>query len=247
MPRSVDLQLLALTGLVGVGIGWLASRRAGRGPVGALAVVVALLLAWVADRWFVQAVPRDLVDGLGPWGAGAVVGGCAGRGAARLPIALTAGVSPVVPLVLASLAGVWVGVPETSVALVAAGVIVGLVAGLRLGGGVLDRRAAVVVGVVPVIAAVAGAAGDRHALVGGLLCSTTLVALAVAPRITAVAVRPLVVATALQLVGALLAGRQVGVVRDGSDATMVLAAAAAAALGILGASILRRDQDRLGP
>jgi hypothetical protein len=161
-------------------------------------------------------------------------------------MASTAGVPPVVPLALASLVGVWAGVPETSAALLAAGVVTGLAAALRLVGGTLRPSAAVAIGVAPAAAAVAGAVGDWHALVGGLLCSATLVALGTGPPVATVRVGPLAAATALQLAGGLVAARHVGIVGEVGPPALI-AGLVSVGLAGLAAAVLRRGQDPVGP
>jgi hypothetical protein len=152
----------------------------------------------------------------------------------------------VVPLVLASLVGVWAGVPETSAAILAAGAVVGLATALWLGSGSLTRRGAAVLGVLPIGAAVVGAVGDRHALVGGLLCSGTLVGLAGRRKVESVSPRSVLVATALQLAASLVAARQIGIVRDGDGGTELLAGIVVIVLSALAASALRGVSDGRG-
>jgi hypothetical protein len=148
----------------------------------------------------------------------------------------------VVPLALASLVGVWAGVPETSAAILVAGVVAGVGLALWVGQGSLARRGAALIGVLPVGAAVSGAVGDRHALLGGLLCSATLVLLAAGRRIAAVPVRPLVVATALQLAASLVAARQIGIVGDGDDVSAFGAGIVVLGLSGVAAAVLRRQR-----
>jgi hypothetical protein len=135
---------------------------------------------------------------------------------------------------------VWLGVPETGPAVIVAGAIVGVAAMLPARAAVLRSRAAAVVGVLPVLGAVLGAAGERHALAGGLLCSTTLVLLAPRRRIVAVSAGAVATATLLQLAAATVAGRHVGVARDWGGSLRPAALVVAVSAGA--AATLRRDQ-----
>jgi hypothetical protein len=170
----------------------------------------------VADRALVHAVPRDPGVELGASVLAAAVAGLVGRGATRLPLAPPQpllGVPPVLPLALASLVGVWAGVPETSAALLAAGGLGGLavvVAARRL---VLTLPGAVVVSMAPVAAALVGAVGWAQALVGGCLCSATFVVLVFGPRLRSISAPALVRGTSLHFVAAVIAARQIAVHR----------------------------------
>lgn len=235
MLRQIDLSLAAMALVAGGAAAAVAVVR-GRSRVGVIAVFAAVLAALVADRRFVGGTPTPVVQELG---VGAGVGALAlavvvGRGAWRLPGEPVDRVPPVLWLVVASLVGVWAAVPETSTAIVATGVSVGVAAVLALGGLRLSRPAVLVVSVLPVVAAYIGAAGNAHALVGGGLCVTTLVVLAVAAPM-----RPLAGwwwrgGVAVHLAAALVAARQIAIQRDwartpGWAAVVVALAVAAAA------------------
>lgn len=242
MPRSIDLQLLVVAMAAGAVVAWTAGRRRG-GRVGTVAVLGALVLAGAADRRLVHALPREVVDGYGSWALAGATAVAVGWGAGRLPAAPTFGLPPVLPLALASLAGVWVGVPETSAAILAAGVLVGLAAVLVIGRVTVTPAAAIAVAVVPVGAACAGAADVGHALVGGLLCSATLVVIGLGPRVRVVPGTTLVGVTALHLAGALIAARHVGVSRDWGGTLPV--AVLVIGLSLSAAVVLRRGQGRV--
>jgi hypothetical protein len=242
LPRAVDLQLLALSLVAGASVAGVASVLPPRRRVGALAVLVAVLVAAVGDRRLLGAVPRDLVDGWTAAAGGAVVATAVAWGSSRLPVRPTLGVPPVLPLALAASAGVWAGVPETSAVLLVTGVIGGAAAVLVLGRSTATRAAAVAIAVLPVGAAVVGAAGDPHALVGGLLCSGGIVALGSGPPLGAVAPTALMLGTGAQLAAALVAARQVAIVRDWGGTA--LAIAVVVGLSIMCAGLLRRGQGR---
>jgi hypothetical protein len=106
----------------------------------------------------------------------------------------------------------------------------------------VTRPAALVIGVLPVGAAVVGAAGDPHALVGGLLCSGGLVALGAGPVVRAVSPSALALATGVQLVAALVAARQVAIVRDWDGTALPIAVVVG--LSVVTAARLRRGQVR---
>jgi len=202
-------------------------------------VAGALAVAWLADRAVVHAVPRHAEEGLGVWLAGIATSVAVGWGASRLPVA-AGKVPPALPLALGSLLGVWVGVPETSAAILVAGVLGG-VTGVVIARGVgLSRPGAVVAAVAPVGAACVGAAGNAHALVGGLLCSATFVVLGLGPRLRAVSVRALAAGSGVHLLGALVAGRQIGVHRDWQAAPAWIALVAG--LAATAAWLLRAGQ-----
>jgi len=245
VPRAGDLQLLALAVAVGAAAVWVAIWCSARRRVGAFTVIGALLVAWLGDRVLAHGVPRDLIDGTWAYLAGGAVALAAAWGASRLPITPAAGVPPILPVTLASLVGVWAGVPETSAAILAAGVLLGVGAALVLRHGLVSRSAAVVVSVTPAVAATIGAAGEAHALLGGLLCSTTVIALGAGGAIGTVSLRALARGTALHLAAALVAARQVGVARDWDGAFVAIVLVLG--LSIAAASMLREDQRRLGP
>jgi hypothetical protein len=87
---------------------------------------------------------------------------------------------------------------------------------------------------------VVGAVGEAHPVAGGLLCSGTLVALGAGRAVRAVSLGALATATGLQLVGAAVAARHVGV----ADTWGRSVAAVAVVVGLAGlaAVVLRRDQ-----
>lgn len=211
MPRAIDLQLLALAGLAGVITAAVVGRLVRR-PVGPSAVVGSWLLAWFGDRVLLEALRPGLSAGsvgLVAWGLVLGTGLLVARGVPHLPPGpLGAG------LVLVSGAGVWAAVPETSVLLLVVGgavgvIAVGIAAGRWPSSGVLTTTA---VGLA--IAAVIGAAGNAHAVVGGLLCLTTLAVLGVRPP---AAGRPsaldVALAILLHLGSVVVAARHIGVSR----------------------------------
>ncbi len=215
MLRQIDLSLAAVAMVSGGAAAAVAVVRS-RSRVGVIAVIGAVVSALAVDRWVVGGVPAPALGELGVVaGLGAVVlAVVVGRGAWRLPGEPVDRVPPVLWIVLASLVGVWAGVPETSAAIVAAGVGVGMAAVLALGRLRLSGPAAIAMSVLPVVAAYQGAAGNVHALVGGGLCVTTLVVLAVAaPRRTMAGWRWRG-GLAVHLLAALVAARQIAVDRD---------------------------------
>lgn len=229
MLRAVDLELLAVAAAAGLTIAAGAVRARRGSAVGVVVVVGAVGLAWVGDRRFVHALPDDLVSGGRAWIAVAVAAGAAG-GALRLAAARVGAVPIVLPLALGSLIGVWAGVPETSAALLAGGAVggVGVVVVVARRG--LSRWAAMAISVAPAAAALVGAAGQPHALVGGLLCSATFVVLAVGRPIGPVSVPAAVRSVAAHLVLAGVAARQIAVDREGPLSWAWIAVAAALAL-----------------
>ena len=230
--------LLALALAAGGGLAELV-RRGGR-RVGALAVLAGLAVAWMGDRAFVHAVPRDAMSELGPWVAAATMAAAVGWGAARLPLEPVAGLAPVLPLALASLVGVWAGVPETSAALLAAGVLGGMAIVMLLRPLPLSVTGAVVVGVLPIGAACIGAVGNAHALLGGGLVTATFVVLGLSPRVRSVSVSALAGGSAVHLVAALVAARQLGVRRDWDGAPIWIALVVT--LAVVAAERLRAGQ-----
>jgi hypothetical protein len=245
VPRTIDLQLLALAVAAGGTTASVALVRSLPRRVGAVSVAGALLLAGLADRWFLHAVPRDLVEGTAPWVVGGAVALAAAWGASRLPSTPTARLPPILPIALGSLFGVWAGVPETSTAILGAGVLVGVGAVLVLGRALISPRAALLVAVVPVGAATSGAVGGAHALVGGLLCSAAVIVVGVGPAVPSVSAGALAAATALNGAAALVAARQVGVARDWGGT--LLAGILVLGLSLATAAVLRRDQGGVGP
>ena len=235
--------LLVLALAAGVVLTGVSSRIGHRGRVGAAGVVAALAVASVGDRILVHAVPRDPVGPVGPWMAASVVAVLVGWGARRLPPVSVAGLPPVLPLALGSLVGVWAGVPETSAALLAGGVLGGVAVVAVALPVALSSRGAVVVSVVPVAAACVGAAGNTHALLGGLLCSTTFAALSAGPRIKEMPTLALIRGSVVHLTAAVVAARQIGVERDWHLAPVWVALVAG--LALLAARMLRSDQ-RIG-
>lgn len=230
--------LLALALAAGGGMAEVVRRGGQR--VGALAILAGLVAAWMGDRAFVRAVPPDVLGDLAPWAAVAVMAAAVGWGAARLPVEPVGGFAPVLPLALASLVGVWAGVPETSAALLAAGVLAGMAAVMFVRPVALSMAGTVVVGVLPIGAAGIGAVGNAHALVGGALCSATFVVLGLGPRVRAVSVSALVGGTAVHLVAVLVAARALGVRRDWDGAPLWIALVVA--LAAVAASQLRSGQ-----
>lgn len=228
MPRAVDLQLLALAGVAGVLIAVVVARVLRR-PVGPAAVVVAWLLAWLGDRVLLDAVPGDLSAGtvgrVG-WGLALAAGLLAARGVPHLPP------GPFGPgLVLLSALGVWAAVPETSVVLLATGGALGVTAVGAATGRWPSPGALTTMVVGAALAAALGASGDRHALVGGLLCLATFGVLGLRPP--ARGARPpsdLAVALLLHLGSVVVAARHLGVSR--SWGTAPLAASLVVALGL---------------
>lgn len=230
--------LLALALAAGGGMAEVV-HRAGR-RVGAPAILAGLVAAWMGDRALVQAVPSDVVGDLAPWMATGVLAMAVGWGVARLPVEPVVGFAPVLPLALASLVGVWAGVPETSAALLAAGVLGGMAAVMFVRPVALSMAGTVVVGILPIGAACIGAVGNAHALVGGGLCSATLVVVGLGPRVRAVSVSALVGGTAVHLVAALVAARALGVRRDWDGAPLWIALVVA--LAVVAAGQLRSGQ-----
>ena len=230
--------LLALALVAGGGMAEVV-RRAGR-RVGALAILAGLVAAWMGDRALLQAVPSDVVGDLAPWAAVAVMAAAVGWGAARLPVEPVGGFAPVLPLALASLVGVWAGVPETSAALLTAGVLGGMAAAMFLRPVALSMPGAVLIGILPIGAACIGAVGNAHALVGGGLGSVTFVVLGLGPRIRAVSVSALSGGTAVHLAAALVAARALGVRRDWGGAPLWIALVVA--LAVVAAGLLRSGQ-----
>lgn len=230
MLRAVDLQLLAVAAAAGLTVAAGAVRARRGSAVGVVVVVGAAGLAWVGDRRFVHALPDDLVSGGRAWIAVAVAAGAA-WGARRLAAARVGAVPIVLPLALGSLIGVWAGVPETSAALLAGGVVGGVGVVVIVARRTLSRWATVAISVAPAGAALVGAAGQQHALVGGLLCSATFVVLGVGRPIGRVPVPAALrgVATHLALAG--VAARQIAVDRDGALSWVWIAAVVGLALG----------------
>lgn len=219
------------------------SRIGNRRTVGVAGVVAALAVAGVGERTFVHDVPRDPIGAVGPWAAALVVAVAVGWGARRLPLRSVAGLPPALPLALGSLVGVWAGVPETSAALLSGGVLGGAAVVVLAGRIALTPGGAVVVSVVPVGAAWVGAAGNAHALVGGLLCSASFAALSRGPRIREISMQALLRGSALHLTAAVVAARQIGVARDWQLTPVWVALVAG--LALLAARMLRSDQ-RIG-
>ena len=97
--------------------------------------------------------------------------------------------------------------------------------------------------VVPVAAACVGASGNAHALLGGLLCSTTFAALGAGPRIKEMPTLALIRGSVVHLTVAVVAARQIGVERDWHLAAVWVALVVG--LALLAARMLRSDQ-RIG-
>ena len=240
MPRSVDLQLLGWALLAGGLVGGVVHRVRHR-PAGPLALLVAWLVALVGDRLVLDVLVRDLSAGPLAWAASAVVALLAARGAADVGSGGVAGPRLASILVLVSAGGIWLAVPETSVLLLVAGASVGAMAvGLVAHGSSSPGTAPTVVAGLAAAVAV-GATGDRHALVGGLLCLATFAVVGVRPRAPG-AIRSTYGVLAVLLHGAsvVVAARQIGV---GSSWGMVLLAGPAVlVLSILAAGMVRSPQ-----
>lgn len=245
MPRAVDLQLLGWAVLVGGSAAWVVHRVRHR-PPGATALVAAWLVALAGDRLALDLVVQDLSTGVEAWVLAAVVALAAGRGVVRLH-GWAGGPSPVGSvLALVSAAGVWVAVPETSLVLVVAGVFVGAVSIGALSGDAGSGRwpsartaVAMVCGLAAAVAI--GAEGDRHALVGGLLCLTTFVVLGVhRPRPGSIRSVDALIAVPLHGAAALVAARQIGVASSWGLA--LVAGPAVVVLAALAAGVLRPRQ-----
>lgn len=242
MPRGADLELLAVAALVALAVGLTAARLRAPRRIGAAAVLVAVAVAVAADRSLLHALPERWPDGRSTWVSVLAVALVA-AGARRLPVAPTVGLAPVVPLGLAALAGVWLGVPETSAALVAAGGLAGT--GLAL----LVTRAQVRASAVPVLAALPvaatwiGAAGEGHALAGGLLAVLPLALVGVGPPVARVGPLPLAVAVVLHGTLAVVAARHVGVARGGDSVAGPLVVVTV--LAVVEVIVLRRGQRRV--
>lgn len=231
--RTSDLQLLALAWGAGALPALLAIGRRRR-PVGVLALTFALVLAVRLDRARVHALPEDSLDHLGPLLLPLVAAAVVAWSARRLP----EGQPLVLLLAGASLAGVWVGVPETSAALLGFGVLAGVAVATVVRQATLTRWAGVVVALVPVAATVVGAVGNRHALIGGLLCSATVVLLGARPPRGDVELGALVVGTTVHLTSVLVAARHVAISRDRDGAAIWIVVSLA--LAAVAATILRR-------
>ena len=240
MPRQVDLQLLAVAAAAGVLVCYVVGRWSSGRRVGVMAICGGLGLAAAGDRWLVDAVPRDVVRGVVPWLFALAVGVAVAWGADRLPVTPTVGMPPVLPLALAALVGVWAGVPETSAAILAVGVLLGLALALLAGRLFVTRSAAVAIAVAPVGAACIGAVGEVHSLVGGFLCAAPVVAVGLGPVVRAVSGTALVQGTLLHLVVATVAARHLGVSRDWDAAFVVIPVILVLSVAI--AAVLRQGQ-----
>jgi hypothetical protein len=234
--RSADVELLALAAASGALIALVAALGPRR-RVGLVAVLVAVASAKLADRAFVDALPTELDGSRALWLGVAVVAFGVGIGASRLPPRpAVAQIPATVWLAAGSVVGVWAGVPETSPALLAAGVLVGATLSVVARRACYTAPALVVLAVAPAAAAGIGAAGDAHAALGGLLCSATFVLLAVGPQLGRVGPSALALAASLNLLAGLVAARQLAIGRDWDGAlpwvalTLALSAGAAGAL-----------------
>jgi hypothetical protein len=234
--RTSDLQLLAIAWGAGAALALLAVARRRR-PVGVVALMLALVLAVRLDRTHVHALPADSLDHLGPLLLPLVAAVVVAWSARRVP----AGQHLVLLLAGASLVGVWVGVPETSAALLGFGVLAGVAVATVVRRVTISRWAGVVVALVPVAATVVGAVGNRHALIGGLLCSSTVVLLGARPPRGDVPLDALVTGIAVHLTSAVVAARHVAISRDwdGSAVWIIVTLALAA----VSASLLRRGAE----
>lgn len=239
MLRQSDLELVVLAFVAGgVVVGLVSWRRDRLGP---LAVTAALAFAWWGDRALLDAVPHDAIATADPWVAFLAVAGAVGWGASRLPVTpVVRGLPPVLPLALGSLVGVWAGVPETSVALLTGGVLVGMATVMGARQVTLSPWGAIVMAVTPVGAAYIGAVGNAHALLGGALCSATLVVLGTGPTLRRVSASALASGSAVHLVSALMAARLIAVRREWSTAPFGIALVVG--LAVLAARILRSGQ-----
>jgi hypothetical protein len=233
VARAADLEVFVLAAIVAIAVPVvMAAWRRTPPRLGGLEVVVGAAVVVVLDDELTHALPSPLVRHAWWAAVGVVVVAMAGRGAVRLPT--SPGRVPLILLiVLAQLAGVWAGVPETSAAVIAAGLVGGATVVAALRGVVVRTSGSFALVALPVAATLVGAVGSPIPTVGGLLASALLVISGVtAARRRSLSRARTAGAVATQLAAAMTAARLVAVRPDwGSAAIGVVATLALSQLG----------------
>jgi hypothetical protein len=237
MIRSVDVQLTVAATASAVVVVLARGRWLPGRTVGATTVAVALLVAIVVDRRWIEALSAE--RGMPErWlvlvGWGVLVGVGAARAARRDASGLA-----LPGLCAAAGVGIWLGVPETSYAILAVGLIVGLAVGGRMISGTLRPSGAAAMALLLVIAGSRGAVDIDQALVGAVLATAPLVALGVVPMRHDPSDRAVAGSIVLALIEGVCAGRLVGVHRTWDG--LVLAGALCVVLASASAYAWRAD------